>query len=167
MPLSFGRGDPERNGAPNTLRPPDHPEPPAPATSSKLPEPSGLAELSQPSDRTHSSDSPVLTEAPTATSNEADGLLARWRADDPEAPIDAIDAAPASATLTLELNARFLNQSPAQRQSQSERWLERAAGLGYGHLRLVDGQGRLLGRDAWVGGGMLLLRPPDPELASP
>jgi hypothetical protein len=158
VPVTADRGDDERNGTPNALHPP---EPPSPTATTEPTEPADPIEAIEATEAIEPADIP---ESQAATFSEADRLLAQWRADDPKAPIDAIHAAAASATLTLELNGRFLNQSPAQRQRQAERWLERAAGLGYSHLRLVDGQRRLLGRDAWVGGGILLLRPPDPEL---
>ena len=45
------------------------------------------------------------------------------------------------------------------RSRRAEAWLQRATELGYDHLRLEDGEQRLLGRDARVGGGMILFPP--------
>jgi hypothetical protein len=93
--------------------------------------------------------------------------LAEWSAADPEAWIAAVRSEPATATLTLQLKSQVPGQPSAQRARQAEHWLERATALGYSHLQLVDGQGRLLGRDARVGGGMLMLQPWDPKTLPP
>jgi hypothetical protein len=55
------------------------------------------------------------------------------------------------------LDARLDRLSAKERQQQANLWLERAHALGYDNLELSDGEGLLLGRPAWVGGGMILL----------
>ncbi|MFN6351988.1 MAG: hypothetical protein ACK40D_03810 [Cyanobacteriota bacterium] len=102
-----------------------------------------------------------LDGAPLAAPTEAELLRAEWGAEDPELLIEARTAEPDSATLTLQLNAPFLDLPAAARQGWAERWQQRAANLGYNHLWLVDRQGRLLGREAQVGSGMILLQPGD------
>jgi hypothetical protein len=100
-----------------------------------------------------------LDGAPLAAPTEAELLRAEWGAEDPELLIEARTAEPDSATLTLQLNAPFLALPAAARQGWAERWQQRAANLGYNHLWLVDREGRLLGREAQVGSGMILFQP--------
>ena len=90
---------------------------------------------------------------------EAERLRVLWNAEDRDAPITNFSSQPATDTLSLQLNASFLALPPAQRQRQAERWRQRASEQGYSHLHLLDGEGRLVGRDALVGGGMILLEP--------
>ncbi|MEB3300393.1 MAG: hypothetical protein VKN56_00335 [Cyanobacteriota bacterium] len=98
---------------------------------------------------------------PLAAPTEAELLRAEWGAEDPEQLIEARAEEPDSATLTLQLNARFLDLPAAARQGWAERWQQRAASLGYTHLSLVDRDGRLQGREAQVGSGMILFQPGD------
>ena len=90
---------------------------------------------------------------------EAERLRVLWNAEDRDAPITDFSPQPATDTLSLQLNASFLALPPTQRQRQAERWRQRASEQGYSHLHLLDGEGRLVGRDALVGGGMILLEP--------
>jgi len=53
----------------------------------------------------------------------------------------------------------YTSLAPASRGRWAERWQQRARGLGYERLELVDGQQRLLARGALVGSGMILLDP--------
>lgn len=76
---------------------------------------------------------------------------------DPQQLIRAARPHPASGTLELELDGRLDRLSAKERQQQANLWLERARALGYDNLELSDGDGLLLGRPAWVGGGMILL----------
>ena len=101
---------------------------------------------------------PQTTESPEE--REANRLRAAWSAGDPEPLIAAIRPEPASATLTLDLADAFIALKDGERQRLAERWWQRAVEEGYGHLRLRDGRGRLLARDARVGGGMVVLEPP-------
>jgi hypothetical protein len=91
---------------------------------------------------------------------EANRLRAQWGAEDRDQLIAALSPDPASLTLTLQLNPAYLALPAAKRQRWAEEWLQRAIAAGYSHLHLRDGQRRLLGREALVGGGMVLLEPP-------
>ncbi|MEB3333624.1 MAG: hypothetical protein VKP70_01420 [Cyanobacteriota bacterium] len=101
------------------------------------------------------------------TPTDLDRLRAVLPVDAPDGPILALIPDPAAATLTLELAESFSALPADQRQHLAERWQRGAEGEGYGHLRLRDGRGRPLGRDALVGGGMVLLEPPRPLPAPP
>lgn len=117
-----------------------------PEDTSQEPSDSGLAPEPWPVDR-------------QASSSEGERLRAQWSADDPDQLIGAITPEPATATLTLELHEPFLALPLAKRQQWADRWLERAAELGYTHLELRQGAQRLIGREAQVGSGMILLQP--------
>jgi hypothetical protein len=110
-------------------------------------------------------DTPGETAGETAT--DLDRLREVLQADAPDGPILDLIADPAAATLTLDLAESFLALPPAQRQQRAEQWQQAAASEGYGHLRLRDGSGRPLGRDALVGGGMILLEPPRAGRSTP
>jgi len=90
---------------------------------------------------------------------DGDPLLQLWNAEDREPLVETITTEPANATLTLQLNDRFLELAAAERQDRAERWRMRADALGYSHLRLLDANQHLLGREAQVGSGMILLEP--------
>lgn len=92
---------------------------------------------------------------------EAEQLLSEWGADDPDRLIGAISPEPANATVTLQLNDSFLALPEAERQHWADRWLARASELGYGHLELRHPVQGLIGREAKVGSGMILLQPSD------
>jgi hypothetical protein len=66
-------------------------------------------------------------------------------------------ADPARSQLRLGLDPSFAALKAAARQERAERWLARSQELGFEHLDLRDGGGRLLGRSALVGSGMILL----------
>jgi hypothetical protein len=70
-------------------------------------------------------------------------------------------AEPASASLQLVLAEGFHGLPLAEQQRRADAWQQLALGLGYEHLQLRDAQGALLGREAVVGGGMILLSPPE------
>jgi hypothetical protein len=76
---------------------------------------------------------------------------------DPQQLIRVARPHPASGTLELELDVRLDRLNAQERQQQANLWLERARALGFDNLELSDGDGLLLGRPAWVGGGMILL----------
>ena len=107
-----------------------------------------------------SADVPAAETFETPAQVEANRLRAQWSADDRDQLIAALSPDPASLTLTLQLNPAYLALPAAQRQRWAEHWLQRAIAAGYSHLHLRDGQRRLLGREALVGGGMVLLEPP-------
>ena len=115
---------------------------------------------------------PPLTSVPEPPEPEApppspelalDPLLAFLTAGDGQVLIVAVRPRPELGSLVLELDrAAFLALPPSQRQSQANLWQQRAAELGYGALDLVERtsaaeSGRLLGRQARVGTGMILL----------
>lgn len=92
-----------------------------------------------------------------------DPLLELLTAGEGQALIVAARPRPELGSLVLEIDsAAFLALPPAQRQSQADLWQQRAAELGYDALDLVEGNSaagssRLLGRQARVGSGMILL----------
>lgn len=66
-------------------------------------------------------------------------------------------ADPARSELRLAVAVAFAALSPAARQERAEHWWQRCRELGFEHLDLRDEGGRLLGRTALVGSGMILL----------
>jgi hypothetical protein len=105
----------------------------------------------------------VVLEQPPASPPEPelrlDPLLALLAEQDPEQLIRAARPVPAESRLVLELAGGFADRPAARRQQLAEQWLERSEALGYERLQLVDAGGRLLGRRARVGSGMILLSP--------
>ena len=85
--------------------------------------------------------------------------MAALRVDDPDHLIGETRADPAAGRLELRLSPAFGALSAGERRRWAERWQERAASLGYGDLELRASTGRLLGRNALVGSGMILLEP--------
>lgn len=71
--------------------------------------------------------------------------------------VATLEPLPAERCLRLRLLPAFAGLSPSERQRRAEAWQELAAEFGYDHLELRDAAGRLLGRDALVGGGMIVL----------
>lgn len=100
---------------------------------------------------------PADAEPPPAL--ELDPLLALLAEDDPQHLIASAHPEPAQGLLVLTMAPTYAALAPAGRGRWAERWQERARGLGYERLELVDGQGRLLARGALVGSGMILLDP--------
>lgn len=66
---------------------------------------------------------------------------------------------PAGSRLSLILSPAAEALPQAGLQQQAERWQQRAREAGYERLELRDSQGRLRGRGALVGSGMILLAP--------
>lgn len=95
--------------------------------------------------------------AATAAARPVDPLLQAFAAADPDRWIRAATALPERQQLSLRLAARFMGLSVAERRQLAESWYHQAVALGYEHLVLRDGLDRLLGRDALVGSGMILL----------
>lgn len=87
-------------------------------------------------------------------SDSLPGLLS-----EPEAAgqLAAAAADPASARLRFTLGAGFESLALPERQVQADCWLLWARELGYEHLELRDGRGRLVAREALLGDGMILL----------
>lgn len=101
-------------------------------------------------------------ESPAETLAEAaaiDPLLALLQPADPRGLIRAVREQPARGCLELELAEGFAALAPERQGQQAEAWRGRALELGYERLELTDGSGRLLGRTARVGSGMILLNP--------
>ncbi|MEB3307839.1 MAG: hypothetical protein VKK98_06780 [Cyanobacteriota bacterium] len=98
---------------------------------------------------------------PEPASLELDPLLALIVQQDPMHLIARVHPEPASSRLELELSEAFRDLPDNQRSVEAERWLERSLELGYEQLELVDEAGRLLGRQARVGSGMILLNSSD------
>jgi hypothetical protein len=108
------------------------------------------------------------TAEPVPPASEEDPLLALLEAEVPgqgSRPLSrplilSSRSDPGEAQLTLILAPAFAALSAEPRARQAERWRRRAEALGFDHLELRDGAERLLGRNALVGSGMILLDPP-------
>jgi len=88
-----------------------------------------------------------------------DPLLALLAEDDPRHLIGSAHPDPAADRLVIRLAPAFALLGGSERVAEANRWLARSQALGYERLELVDGAGRLLGRQALVGSGMILLAP--------
>ncbi|MCP9884029.1 hypothetical protein KBY97_02645 [Synechococcus sp. ATX 2A4] len=119
--------------------------------------PAPSASPSPPSLPAPSLSTPPEPAPPEPTPPAIEPLLQLLADQDPQQLIRAARPHPASGTLELELAAAADRLSAQERQLQANLWLERARALGYDSLELTDGDGLLLGRPAWVGGGMILL----------
>lgn len=97
---------------------------------------------------------------PSPTEREALRLRAAWSEDAAPTLILAFRPEPVTFTLTLTLDDAFLSLGARERERLAERWRQQAMEVGYSHLRLREGRGRLVGRDAIVGSGMVVLDPP-------
>jgi hypothetical protein len=114
----------------------------APTTEAELPEPVEQPQLEQPQQPTPLKLDPILQ------------LLSQ---EDPRHLIVAAHPQPAAGVLQLELSEAYAVLPDQQRRMEADHWLERSRDLGYDRLDLVDASGRLLGRQARVGSGMILL----------
>jgi hypothetical protein len=92
---------------------------------------------------------PVSREPPQPLPEPADPLRASFEAEDPTGLILALRPDAAAGRLVLEVAS-----SPGR--ERAERWAARARDLGYDQLELRTPGGRLLGRQALVGEGMIL-----------
>lgn len=129
---------------------------PAPGSPSE-PSPSAAA---TPSEAPPEAPSAAPTEAPSAAPELVlDPLLELLAEGGSEGLIVAARPRPEQGRLELELDGvAFLALPFPQRQSQADLWQQRAAELGYDALDLVEAAGgRLLGHQARVGRGMILL----------
>ncbi|MCP9888788.1 hypothetical protein KBY96_12725 [Cyanobium sp. ATX 6A2] len=100
---------------------------------------------------------PPAPAGPAPPGPSPDPLLALLQPADPRRLVLAARERPVFACLRLELTAGFQSLVSGEQQRQAEAWRLRALELGYERLELVDGSGRLLGRTARVGSGMILL----------
>jgi hypothetical protein len=110
---------------------------------------------------------PLPAEPLAAAEPETDPLLALLQPADPRRLIRAVQELPARGCLVLELADGFIAQPPAEAQRQAEAWRLLALEQGYERLELLDGAGRLLGRTARVGSGMILLTSAAPAPDAP
>ena len=71
--------------------------------------------------------------------------------------IASIHPLPDQGVLELTPSDGFASLSTSARQQQADHWLELSRSIGYDNLQLVDATGKLVGRSAQVGEGMILL----------
>lgn len=131
------------------------PAPTAPAASVSAPSASAPAPVAPPAGPTAArlpspAPEPVADPEPPPAL-ELDPLLALLAEDDPEHLIASAHPEPAEGRLLLTMAPAYTGLAPASRSRWAERWQQRARGLGYERLELVDGQGRLLARGPWWG----------------
>jgi hypothetical protein len=89
----------------------------------------------------------------------AETLLELLRAATPQLPPQSVQLAGSPTTVVLRTAAGFEQASAAARQDWADRWLELVRGQGFSRLTLLNPAGRLLGNQARVGSGMILLQP--------
>lgn len=92
-----------------------------------------------------------------AVPSPPDPLLQAFSPLDPDHWIVQAEDRPAQQQLSLVLAADFAVLPLERRRQLAASWCRQADQLGYDHLLLRDRQGRLLGRNALVGSGMILL----------
>lgn len=105
---------------------------------------------------------PAESEPPGSASqvpDPADALLALLRNATPDAPPRAVAYGEDPTLLLLYPGHAFDRGEASARQAWADRWLELAREQGFAQLVLIDGAGRLQGRQARVGSGMILLQP--------
>ena len=81
------------------------------------------------------------------------------QSDDPPATADLIGSIhplPDQGLLELTPSEGFVALPVPARQKQADHWLELSRSIGYDNLQLVDANGKLVGRSAQVGEGMIL-----------
>lgn len=103
----------------------------------------------------------LVPAAPEPTPLRIDPLLELLAEQDPNGLIGSARPQPALSLLELTLADGFSSLAAPLRRQQAASWLERTQALGYERLELLDRQGRPLGRSALVGGGMIVLEPPE------
>ena len=91
--------------------------------------------------------------------NPVGTLLGLLRATTPEAPPLSVGFGDDPTALELRTSADFERAPSAARQDWADRWLELVRERGFSQLTLLDPAGRLLGRQARAGSGMILLQP--------
>jgi hypothetical protein len=146
-------------------RPKDAPEEPperseaatSPAAEPAASPPAGSAPAGASAASPPAGSAPAGPPPPPPKQQPIDPLLAQLQPADPLGLIRAARQLPARSCLVLEVAEAFAAQPPAQAQRQAEAWRVQALELGYERLELLDRGGRLLGRTARVGSGMILL----------
>ncbi len=96
-------------------------------------------------------------EAPAAEQQPPDPLAELLQRPEADGLLLAARVLPDQLSLVLELSPRFQALPVSEQQHRAEQWLQWAQELGYDHLELRDPAAVLLGRDALVGGGMIVL----------
>ncbi|MFN9693329.1 MAG: hypothetical protein ACK550_05970, partial [Synechococcaceae cyanobacterium] len=91
--------------------------------------------------------------------DEATGLLELFRAAAPQAPPQAVEFTEGPLTVVVRNSSGFARASTTAQQDSTDRWLELARERGFSQLTLLDPAGRLVGKQARVGSGMILLQP--------
>ncbi len=152
IPLEIPQEIPATRATADPADAPQEPRSEAPAPETPEPEPNapGAATAETSSEAAAAAPGPTFPPDPLAellASPAAAGLLR------------TASAEPASAGLQLVLAEDFLDLPGAEQQRRADAWLQLALGLGYEHLQLRDAHGALMGREAVVGGGMILLSP--------
>ncbi len=102
---------------------------------------------------------PAIPLEPPPPQLALDPLMEMLAEADPQQLIVSAHPEPALSLLRLTLASAYGDLSPASRLDWANHWSEQARNLGYERFELVDGQQRLLGREALVGSGMILLDP--------
>jgi hypothetical protein len=155
------------------LRPPhlSGQAPGPPALKQEPPAPAPIAERIQPSRESDTESPPPGQDAATPDSPlestppplELDPLLALMTDEESAGMLLAASPDPASGTLRLTLSRSGLELAKGELLQRAEQWRQQALESGYERLELQDSQGRLLGRQALVGSGMILLAPTSPS----
>jgi hypothetical protein len=106
-------------------------------------------------------DAPSTTSRPEAPATELrlDPLLELLEQGEDAGLLLAAQPIPAASRLSLTLAPAAEALPPAELLERAQRWQQRAREAGYERLELRDPQGRLRGRGALVGSGMILLAP--------
>lgn len=97
--------------------------------------------------------------APAAEPERPAPLLELFAEQDRDHWIVSADAAGPSSLVQLRVGASFTALADRQQLELAQHWLDRTEELGFDQLEICDRQGRVLGRRALVGSGMILLSP--------
>ena len=146
LPLLLGRG--------TTPAPAAVPEPPLPVEQQlqQAFEPTPPAPQPLPADEPEVDPLPLPAEPLVSL----DPLLALLEEGSTADLIASIHPLPDQGVLELTPSDGFAALSSSARQQQADHWLELSRSIGYDNLQLVDATGKLVGRSAQVGEGMIL-----------
>lgn len=146
LPLLLGRG--------TTLVPAVVPEPPLPVEQQlqQAFEPTPPAPQPLPADEPEVDPLPLPAEPLVSL----DPLLALLEEGSTADLIASIHPLPDQGVLELTPGDGFASLSTSARQQQADHWLDLSRSIGYDNLQLVDATGKLVGRSAQVGEGMIL-----------
>lgn len=146
LPLLLGRG--------TTPAPAAVPEPPLPVEQQlqQAFEPTPPAPQPLPADEPEVDPLPLPAEPLVSL----DPLLALLEEGSTADLIASIHPLPDQGVLELTPGDGFASLSTSARQQQADHWLDLSRSIGYDNLQLVDATGKLVGRSAQVGEGMIL-----------